>query len=505
LTLLVAITAKCVTAPLVALAVIGTGFAILRQMTFPDPPMNTALDNSLDPVLPALIVKLLDNLGLRYQTLMDTPALDAAARVQAVLLDDAVGALLVLFPRDHLLDLGSLAELTGRQLRAVKPERLGRMLARHDLTVLPGLPPLTSSPCLYEESLLRQPTLLLESGQPGLLIELAGSDFKTLLGKASAGNFAVPVRNIQPNLDRPEDDRAEIARAVQTFTARRIQQRLEETIEIPPLTSTAQKIVKLRVSPNASVDDITSVVETDPALAAQVVSWAASPYYAAPGKIRSVEDAIVRVLGFDVVINLALGLALGKSLSLPKDHPQQSTPYWQQAIYTAAVIEGLNRAIPRAQRPEAGLSYLAGLLHNFGYLVLAHVFPPHFSLICRHLEVNPHLGHSLIEQHLLGITREQIGAWLMDFWGMPGELAAALRFQHDPDYQGEYAAHANLVSLAVGLLRNRGIGSGPAATIPQALFDRLGIGRDKAEDLVSKVLDAEAALRGLAMQVQPAH
>lgn len=65
------------------------------------------------------------------------------------------------------------------------------------------------------------------------------------------------------------------------------------------------------------------MVETDPALAAQVVSWAASPYYASPGKIRSVEDAIVRVLGFDLVINLALGLALGKTLSLPKDHPSR--------------------------------------------------------------------------------------------------------------------------------------------------------------------------------------
>lgn len=62
------------------------------------------------------------------------------------------------------------------------------------------------------------------------------------------------------------------------------------------------------------------------------------------------EDAIVRVLGFDLVINLALGLALGKTLSLPKDHPQQATPYWQQSIYTAAVIEGLTRAMPRAQR-----------------------------------------------------------------------------------------------------------------------------------------------------------
>ena len=424
--------------------------------------------------------------------------------MQAVLVDDAIGALLVLYPRDHLLDLPSLVELTGRQLIAVKPERLMRMLTKHDLKELPGLPPLTSSPCLYEERLLQQPELLIESGQPGVLLAMASNDFKLLLSKASAGRFAVPLSQIKPNLDRPEQDSEQITLAVQSFTARRIQKRLEETIEIPPLAQTAQKIIKLRVDPDATVDDITGVVETDPALAAQVVSWAASPYYAAPGKIRSVEDAIVRVLGFDLVINLALGLALGKTLSLPKDQPQQATPYWQQAIYTAAVIEGLNRAIPRTQRPEAGLSYLAGLLHNFGYLVLAHVFPPHFSLICRHLEINPHLSHSVIEQHLLGITREQIGAWLMRYWGMPDELSTALRFQNDPYYQGEHAGHANLVCLAVRLLRNRGIGDGPYGEIPDELFDRLGLSRDKANDVVNKVLDAEAALRALAMQIHPA-
>ncbi len=472
---------------------------------FSDPPMKAAVDNMPNSIPPLLITKLIDDLGLSYRTQVDDPGLDPAQRVQAILLDDAIGALLVLYPRDHLLDLSRVTELTGRQLSAVKPERLERMLARHDLQVLPGLPPLTSSPCLYEECLLQQTELMIDCGLPGLLLVVTPQDFKTLLSKASAGRFAVPLSGIRPNLDRPDDDRAEITLAVQSFTARRIQQRLEETIEIPPLAQTAQKIIKLRVNPDATVDDITGVVETDPALAAQVVSWAASPYYAAPGKIRSVEDAIVRVLGFDLVINLALGLVLGKTLSLPSDKPQQATPYWQQAIYTAAVIDGLNRAIPRAQRPEAGLSYLAGLLHNFGYMVLAHVFPPHFSLICRHLEVNPHLHHSQVEQHLLGITREQIGAWLMRYWGMPEELSTALRFQHDPDYQGEHASHANLVCLAVRMLRNRGIGSGAYSEVPQDLFDRLGLTREKAHEVVGRVLDAEAALRALAQQFSPTH
>ncbi|MFH7423341.1 HDOD domain-containing protein, partial [Pseudomonas syringae pv. tagetis] len=76
---------------------------------------------------------------------------------------------------------------------------------------------------------------------------------------------------------------------------------------------------------------------------------------------------------------------------------------------------------------------------------LAHVFPAHFTLICRQLEVIPHLQHSFIEQHLQGISREQIGAWLMRYWDIPHELATALRFQHYPHYKGEHHVYANLV------------------------------------------------------------
>ncbi|MNY53509.1 hypothetical protein D3C86_1892720 [compost metagenome] len=88
----------------------------------------------------------------------------------------------------------------------------------------------------------------------------------------------------------------------------------------------------------------------------------------------------------------------------------------------------------------------------------------------------------------------------MRYWDMPEELATALRFQHDPAYDGDYAEYPNLVCLAVRLLRSRGVGSGPDAAIPDDLLERLGLTRDKAEDVVSKVLEAEVLLRELASQ-----
>ncbi|MFP3516227.1 HDOD domain-containing protein [Pseudomonas sp. SIMBA_077] len=447
---------------------------------------------------PPAIKQLLEERAVCYREVLDHPGLSPACKVQTVLLDDTAGTLMVMFAQSQLLDLNRLADLIGRRMTAMAQSRLRELLNRHGVSQLPGFPSLMRSSCLYDEQLLQQPLLLISSGEPGLLLEVTREDFQRLLGIANSGRFGEPLSAINLNLSLPDDDSAAISQAVQAFTARRIQQRLEATIELPPLAESVRKIMRLRVDPDVTIDEITSVVETDPALAAQVMSWASSSYYASTAKIRSVEDAIVRVLGVDLVINLALSLSLGKTLNLPVDHPQSSTPYWQQSIYTAAVIEGLTRHMPRDKRPETGLAYLAGLLHNFGYLLLAHVFPPHFSLICRHLEVNPHVRHCAIEQHFLGVSREQMGAWLMRQWGMPEELATALRFQHYPDYTDTHAEYPNLVCMALALLRNRGIGHGAYTPLPDVLFERLGVSRDKAEDAVNKVLEAEVLLRELA-------
>lgn len=463
---------------------------------------NTAASEPLGASLPDLIEKLLQQQGIAYQLRPANGNWPASQRIQASLLCDSVGTVLTLIPKDHLLDLKALGALLGRQLEPVRNRELQRILSKHQLNQLPGLPILFNSPCVCERSLLDHSELILDSGLDGWSLVLNQADARTLLAKVSLAQFAVPLASLDTRAISAAQDDQDLSNAVQNFTALRMKQRLEETIEIPPLPETAQKVMKLRVNPDAGVDDLADVVETDPSLAAQVVSWAASPYYAAPGKIRSVEDAIGRVLGFDLVINLAVGLALGKTFKLPNDAPDRATPYWEQAIYTAAVIEGLAKAMPRERRPEMGLNYLCGLLHNFGYLVLAYIFPPYFQLICRHIEANPHVQPHQIEQHLIGVTRDQIGSWLMRYWDMPVEVCTALRQQHNAHYAGDDCVYANLIYLSLALLSEHGIGSGPRLPIADALLQRLGLERESADRVVHKVLDARDALRSLVSRYQ---
>src|SRR5690606_8304437 len=113
---------------------------------------------------------------------------------------------------------------------------------------------------------------------------------------------------------------------------------------------------KLRVDPTAEAKDLARLVAKDPSLSAQLISWACSPYYGYPGKITSIDDAIIKVLGYDLVMNIALGIAIGQVMRVPNEGPIGLYNYWKHAIYTATLVERLVGLVPRENRPFRGLA-----------------------------------------------------------------------------------------------------------------------------------------------------
>lgn len=421
---------------------------------------------------------------------------------KSILLQDDVGRVQVVIAANTLLDLGSVNRQLKRELRAASERELKQFCDANHFQSLPALPQVAGLLTLVDQTLLNRDELLLDSGDEEQLIHVQSSAFQQLLKDAVVCDIAAPLAPLE-DAGSQTDDLADITHAIENFTQLRIRQRLEETLELPPLSDTAQRIIKLRVDPDADISDLAQIVETDPSLAAQVVSWAASPYYSAPGKIKSIHDAIVRVLGFDMVLNLALGLALGKTISLPKDSPNGELAYWQQAVYVAATIEGLVTAIPREHRPSFGMAYLTGLLHNFGMLVIAEVFPPYYSQFCRLSEANSHTTPQAIERYILGMTRDQIAAVLMELWSMPEEVVVGIRHQQNPDVQGEHAVYAQLVYVARCLLRQQGVGHGPKVEVPEQLLAQLHLDKAKAEATVASIVESSDELEHIASALSP--
>ncbi|MFL1483056.1 HDOD domain-containing protein [Marinobacter sp. LN3S78] len=449
--------------------------------------------------MPGAIRKLLEESTIT--TKPETMAVPAVAPIlRMVLLGDNQGQVQVISRSDDLLDLADLNQQLGRDLHLVSQNDYARVRKQTGLHEIPALPALTGWPTIVDRRVRETDRVTIEPAGDNTRLTLTQAEFRELAGQAEERAFCVPVSDIRVNLESPERDREQLFSAIQRFTGLRIRQRLEDTLELPPLPESAQRIIHLRVNPNAKMGDLVEIVESDPSLAAQVVSWASSSFYAAAGQVRSVHDAVSRILGFDLVMNLAMGLSLGRTLNPPTDHPRGFVGYWQQAIWQAQAAGVLASLMPRDRRPAFGLAYLGGLLHNFGYLVLAQVFPPHFRLACRHWEVNRHLDTSLVEHHLLGVTREQLAAELMANWGMPEEVIVALRYQKHLDYRGQHETYAQLLWLGRQLLNERGLGIGPREVIPDGLYAHLGLDqRDVAEkfDALVASRDSVVAMAGM--------
>ncbi|VUD69073.1 hypothetical protein TDB9533_04438 [Thalassocella blandensis] len=458
--------------------------------------------------VPASILELLDSKKVQYNvtqldpngrniSLVSDPS--GPTVVKSLLVQDNSGRAQVLLPADHILDLDAMFRQFGRKFEGIEMKSLRAFIAQSNLTSMPAIPSWQDMPTYVDSSLLKRNNLLLECGTHADLVSIDQSAFTPMIANATEGAFTVKAPELVVD---PNQDEEQILTSIQRFTERRIRQRLDETLELPPLPETAQRIIKLRADPNADISDLTNIVEIDPSLAAQVVSWAASPYYSAPGKIKSVHDAIVRVLGFDMVLNLALGLALGKSLSMKAISNQQLNDYWREAVYTAAAVEGLVTSIAREHRPSFGMAYLSGLLNNFGFIVMGEIFPPYLESINRLAKGNPHIPRAAVEQHLIGVSGNQIASWLLDNWSMPQEVVVALRQKYNTAYDGEHSCYAKLVYVAKYMLANHGFGESLGQDIPDEIFQDLHLERETANVTVENILEAGEDLDAIAEKMR---
>ena len=277
-----------------------------------------------------------------------------------------------------------------------------------------------------------------------------------------------------------------------------IRNRIRRLEKLPPMPEMTQKVLRLSANPDADVKELVDVVELDPSLASQVMRYASSPFFSYQGKVESVHTAITRVLGFNTVMNLALGTTAARPFKIARNVPLGLDAFWRHAVYSAALVQALSSAVPKEIRPPAGLAYLAGLLHNFGHLLLGHLFKQEFLILNKFVTKYPDKPVDLIEHRVLGTDHGMIGAWLMEAWQLPEEIVIAVREHHNENYQEVHAVYPQLAFLADRLLKAYNIGDAVDAQVPPALYDLLGIGEYQAMTITGKIMEGCEGLESMA-------
>ena len=422
---------------------------------------------------------------------------------RAVLLGDEHGSLLAVLPLNHVINFAKLFALAERRL-----EPIDRQLAQHifsDCAIgsIPPVPVPYRIPALVDNALLEQDTIYLEPGSHTLLIKISGEDFRHLHRSSAQGYFSTPAQQLQLDgnsfVSHQESNRAQGIR--QLRPVEELDQRLRQLNHLPSMHPIAQQLLKLQQDPDAGVDELRRIVETDPSISAQLMHHARSAYYGYPGEIENLHQAITLVLGFDTALNTALGLSALQAFELPKEGPLGGQSLLRHALHCAVLSKRLSERLPRHLDYQPGLVYLSGLLHNFGFFALGHLLKPEYFLLNRVVSANPDVPVTLIEKRTLGISHTQIGEKLMQAWNMPEVLRVTLREHHNETWQGQHFIYPNLVLLSNCLLKPFGIGDAADETPPASILNALGLSLQDAREVLEQHLeharDIDEMLRGI--------
>ncbi|CAN0601613.1 unnamed protein product, partial [Ectocarpus sp. 12 AP-2014] len=239
----------------------------------------------------------------------------------------------------------------------------------------------------------------------------------------------------------------------ESLTLEEVADKLQKLYRLPPMPALALRILKLTANTEATARELAELIEFDPSLTAQIMRYARSALFNYPGQITSVQEAVTRVLGFDRVAHIALGIASVRAFDVPRHGMLGMDSFWRHSLYCAFLCQRMATWCDA----DKGLSYLCGLLHNFGLLLVGHLFPAEFDELNTLREANPEASmHSLEvqvfgagnDQDILAVGHGAIGGILHRLWQLPDPVVKAAGMHQQSGYHGEHDQYVLMVQLA---------------------------------------------------------
>ncbi|MBL1272657.1 MAG: HD-like signal output (HDOD) protein/prolyl-tRNA editing enzyme YbaK/EbsC (Cys-tRNA(Pro) deacylase) [Marinobacter maritimus] len=454
-------------------------------------------------ILVALAVRLerfLDQQGIAYKerAIGRVPSLDAAVAalgqsretvIRATLLIDISGIVMVVHRYDSALDAEALRKMTGRHLQPLTAHQTMRLFSDCDPGFIPPIGNAYDLSVLLDDDIARAEQVLFSSGTDHSLVEMNSHALSMAMAGSREGHLAIRG---------PGDDGAREA-----LTLAEVASKLKKLYRLPPMPALALRILRLTSNSEATARELAELIEFDPSLTAQVMRYARSALFNYPGQINSVQEAVTRVLGFDRVAHIALGIASVRAFDVPRAGILGMDNFWRHSLYCAFLCQ---RIAPRCGA-DKGLAYLCGLLHNFGLLLVGHLFPTEFKELNRLREANPETSMQSLEQQVFGQGGEQeiiavghgaIGGILHRLWELPDPVVKAAGVHQQPGYQGEHENYVMMVQLANALLKERGIGDEFNPDDIPALLNGLELAPAVVSELMDEIEQVAPELDALA-------
>jgi HD-like signal output (HDOD) protein len=194
--------------------------------------------------------------------------------------------------------------------------------------------------------------------------------------------------------------------------------------ELPALPRTYDRMAEVLDNPSAGPQQIADALSSCITICAKILRLANSAICGGRRQVTSVAHAI-SLIGTETIKGLVLTNTLAAQHAIPALVQQRLEDLQEHSLLVARVAQEIAGADPVARRD----AFSAGMLHDFGRLVLAQELP---QLVDARTAV--------LRQSAAGPVSEafhaRIGGYLLGMWGLPLAVIDAVARHHDPPTAG---------------------------------------------------------------------
>lgn len=264
--------------------------------------------------------------------------------------------------------------------------------------------------------------------------------------------------------------------------------------QVESMPTAVQKAVGILNDEKGDMTVLARAVELDPGMTSNVLRIANSAYMGSMSRVNNLRDALVRLgTGKTLEIMVASGVA-PKMQKEVRGYDLAPGRLLEHSIAVAVAAEGLGR---RLGLKAPGHTFTSGILAGIGKTVLGTFMEVDAEPILE-LASTEDIMFDEAEDRVLGVNHAEVGALLLETWGLPEEIVSVVRWHLRPDLCESEDVALDLVHAGDFLAKTMGAGLGldgmnyqPSAKVVK----RIGLTPEVLDEVMAETLDKVSELR----------
>ena len=201
---------------------------------------------------------------------------------------------------------------------------------------------------------------------------------------------------------------------------------IKEIKNLKPIPAVVNSLLGIVDDPNASMKDITKIIQYDPAITADVLRTANSAYFGLKHPAETIQEAAT-MIGTDRLVDMVmLKVSAQVTKGAQKGYDLHEGALWKYSVSSALIAK---QVADQLDLPNKNNIFTASLLKDIGKTVLDKFIQDGFEKIYN-LVVNENFSFMEAEKQIIGVNHAELGGMIAKMWKFSPKMVGIIRNHH---------------------------------------------------------------------------